>query len=127
VTLEHGQDENLGALDAVDNPVRVEEHFADVLATTLGNVAASQGTCGGLPGTLTEALHPRACCCRIILRDVERDLDKIVLGMLGPAKLQPARFPILEARTASRSSSSTTRPASASARPCSMAATTWAS
>lgn len=127
MTFEHGKDENLGALDAVDNPVRAEEHFADMLPTPLGNVTASEGTCGGFPGTLTEALHPGARGCGIVLGDVESDLDKIVLGPLGPAELQPARSPILAARTASSSSSSTTRPASASASPCSIAATTWAS
>jgi hypothetical protein len=36
VALEHGQDEDLGALDAVDDTIRSEEHFADVLATLDG-------------------------------------------------------------------------------------------
>jgi hypothetical protein len=34
VTFEHGKDKNLGALNAIDDSIRAEKHFANMLATT---------------------------------------------------------------------------------------------
>ena len=127
MAFEHGKDEDLGTLHAIDDPVRPEEHFADMLATTLGDLAARERAPSGFPGALPEARDPSTRRRAVVLSDEKGDRDKIILRPLGPAEPQRARSPILAARMPSSSSSSTTRPASASARPCSMAATTRAS
>lgn len=58
MTFEHREDENLGALDPIDDPVRSQEHLPNVLATPLGDMAASERTRCCLSSTLAKAFHP---------------------------------------------------------------------
>src|SRR5689334_10637789 len=123
MALADGEHVDVLARDAIDDAVRPQEDFADVLAPQLGNDTASERNGRGELCMLDEPADPALGRLSLVTRDVAEDISQVFPGALCP-DYRHAMGPSSLSSDAFSAFVSMVRPAASSARPSAIARST---